>query len=687
MARRDQDLEDLVAQMFGMRFPRPDDGGTDDAIPVDAQIDDPNDSDDDDGESENAPSSEKPEKRSSARKKHAAAEKGGSARGRRSARAASGGGGRRHGLDEELLGSFADWSRRALIVLAVVAVLALAACYWWFHPAINLRSQQVWNWLVLIAVLVMAALGIVGIRHPARAQLMRRLMLVPGAVIVIYAAGLLLSQPFIPGNAERYANVLDTQDAAFADEIEEVDYADVPVIDRDSAVLLGNRAMGSIPEYVSQFEISSAYSQINYQGRPVRVSPLVYADLFKWFSNRDQGIPAYVMVDMVTQEAEIVRLDQGIMYSESEPLARSIDRYAQLKYPTYMFDQKSFELDEEGTPWWVFPVQRRTIGLFGGATIQRVVLVNACTGETEDYAVEDCPEWVDRAYPSDLIIQQYNWSGAYQNGWINSWLGQEGVVRVSTGTDEQLGYNYIAQGPDIYLYAGVTSVTADNSNVGFILVNQRTGDSRYFAVAGATEESAMASAEGALQNLRYQATYPLLLNVAGNPTYFMSLKDDAGLVKMYAMINVEQYQSVATGETVEQCQADYLALLAEDGLLSEEEAAAASTEAEASGTIATMAQAVIDGNSHFYVTLEGDSAIYDFALPGLLPIVTYEAGDEIEFSYAEAEDGSRTATELVEKGGAAVAAHDASENDDEAAEADTAADAGEASAEADAAAA
>ena len=197
----------------------------------------------------------------------------------------------------------------------------------------------------------------------------------------------------------------------------------------------------------------------------------------------------------------------------------------------------------------------------------------------------------------------------------------------------------------------------------------------------------MASAEGALQNLRYRATYPLLLNVAGNPTYFMSLKDDAGLVKMYALINVEQYQSVATGETVEQCQADYLALLAEDGLLSEEEAAAVSTEAEASGTIATMAQAVIDGNSHFYVTLEGDSAIYDFALPGLLPIVTYEAGDEIEFSYAEAEDGSRTATELVEKGGAAVAAHDAGENNDEAAEADTAADAGEASAEADAAAA
>ena len=542
----------------------------------------------------------------------------------------------------------AAWGKRALIIAAVVLVVALVVCYWWFHPSLNLGSQQVWTWICGIALLAIMVLAVAAARSIKRAELLKKLMVLPGAVIAAFLVGLLLSQPFVPGNAERYASVLTTTDGDFATDIEQVDYADVPVIDRDSAVLLGNRAMGSIPEYVSQFEIADTYSQINYHGRPVRVSPLAYADLFKWFSNRDSGIPAYVIVDMVTQEAEVVRLEQPILYSDSEPLMRNVDRHVQLSYPSYMFDQKSFELDEEGNPWWVYPVQRKTIGLFGGTTIARVVLVNACTGETQDYAVEECPTWVDRAYPADLLIEQYNWSGAYQGGWLNSWLGQEGVVRTTSGTNGELGYNYIAQGEDIYLYTGVSSVTADNSNVGFILVNQRTGDSRYYALerGGATEDSAMASAEGQVQHLGYQATYPLLLNVAGQPTYFMALKDAAGLVKMYAMINVEQYQSVATGSSVEQCQESYLTMLAADGLLTDDAAADASSQREVSGVVATIAQAVIEGNSHFYVTLEGDSTgtIYDFALPEMVEIVAYQPGDEIAFRCGEKIEGLVTVT-------------------------------------------
>lgn len=545
-----------------------------------------------------------------------------------------------------LVDRVATWGRRALIVAAVVLVVVLAACYWWFHPSLSLQSMQIWTWIVGICLVALLVLPVLAARSAKRTKLYRRLMIVPAAPVVGFVVGLLLSQPFFPGNAERYASVLDTTDGVFAEDIEEVDYSEVPVIDRDSAILLGNRAMGSIPEYVSQFEIADTYSQINYQGRPVRVSPLVYADLFKWFSNRDTGIPAYVLVDMVTQEAEVVRLEDPILYSDSEPLARNVDRHVQLSYPSLMFDQKSFELDEEGHPWWVYPVQRRTIGTFGGTDIYAVVLVDACTGETDFYAVEEVPTWVDRAYPSDLLIEQYNWSGMYENGWLNSWLGQEGVVRTTPGTNGQLGYNYIAQGEDIYLYTGVTSVTADDSSVGFILVNQRTGESHFYPVAGATEASAMASAEGQLQNLRYQATYPILLNVAGQPTYFVSLKDDAGLVKMFAMINIEQYQSVATGSTVEECQEAYLALLAADGLLSEEEAADASVTVEVSGEVATIAQAVVDGNSHFYVTLADDAtgAIYDFALPDLLEIVTYQPGDQIAFRCVEKSEEAVTVT-------------------------------------------
>jgi predicted membrane protein len=576
-----------------------------------------------------------------------------------------------------IMETIAMWSRRALIALAVVALLVLAGCYWWFHPAINLHSTQVWGWILLVCAVLIVALVVMGIRHKSKKGLFHKLIAVPVLVIVCYFVGIVSGFSVIPGNAARYASVLELTDGNFAEDIAEVDYSEIPVIDRDSAVLLGNRAMGSIPEYVSQFEISSIYSQINYQGRPVRVSPLVYADLFKWFINRDEGIPAYVIVDMTTQEAEVVRLEQPILYSESEPLARNIDRYVQLKYPTYIFDEKSFELDEDGTPWWVFPVQTRTVGLFEGTTIARVVLVNACTGETEDYAIADCPEWVDRAYPSDLLVEQYNWYGLYSGGWLNSWLGQVGVVQTTPGTDGNLGYNYIAQNDDVYLYSGVSSVTADNSIVGFILVNQRTGDAQYFSVAGATEESAMTSAEGQVQNLRYSATFPLLLNIDGQPTYFMALKDDAGLVKKYAMVNIEHYQNVAVGDTVAECEAAYVKLLATNGMIDAGEAAVELVAtADASGTIATITEAVVDGNSHFYVTLEGDDAIYDFALPTMLPIVTYQVGDEVEFSYAEGDAANTvTAFEDIDATGSVFAAA-ADEAED--AEADDAEDADEA---------
>ena len=617
------DRENLMRMLRMLGIPVPEGDADDGAIPVDAVVDDAGSSDE--GSADPSPKG---------------ASGGSRAGGRRPS--GKGGSGRRGGrhVGGELLGRIARWSRRALVILLAVLACALAAGYWWFHPALNLQSPQVWSWIIVIAAVAAVALKVMSLRSGRRAVVFRRLIALPVAVIAAFAIGVIAGMPIVPGNAERYASILQTTDGDFAEDIEEVDYSEVPVIDRASAILLGDRAMGSIPEYVSQFEISDAYSQINYRGRPVRVSPLVYADLFKWFSNRDQGIPAYVLVDMVTQEAEVVRLDEPIRYSESEPLARNVDRYVQLAYPTYMFDQKSFELDDDGAPWWVYPVQRRTIGLFEGTTIQRVVLVNACTGETEDYAVDEVPSWVDRAYPSDLIIEQYNWSGMYANGWLNSWLGQRDVVRTTRGTDGELGYNYIAQGEDIYLYSGVSSVTADSSNIGFILVNQRTGESHFYPVAGATEDSAMQSAEGELQNLRYQATFPLLLNVAGEPTYFMSMKDDAGLVKMYAMINVEHYQNVATGSTVAACQDGYLAMLAADGTLSDEQAAASGAQREVSGTIATVAQAVVDGNSHFYVTLEGDAAIYDFALPDQLEIVRYRVGDAISFTCMDEEDAA-----------------------------------------------
>ena len=547
--------------------------------------------------------------------------------------------------------------KKALIITAVLVLLIVAVAYWWFHPPINIHSVDTWMFLVVFILLPLFLLWNVKSRtyetgnskvdpNRTKAKAFKVASWIPVAIALVGVVGALASLSVFPGNAAKYASVLETQDADFAQDIQQVDYSEIPIIDRDSAALLGNRAMGNIPEYVSQFEIAGTYSQINYQGTPVRVSPLGYADLFKWLTNRTQGIPAYALVDMTTQDAQIVKLgDRAIFYSRSEPLARNIDRYVQLKYPFYMFDEKSFEIDEDGQPWWICPVQTRTIGLFGGTTIERVVMVNATTGECTDLAIDDAPQWVDRAYPAELLIQQYNWSGKYQDGWLNSWLGQKNVVQTTPGTDGNVGYNYIAKDDDVWVYTGVTSATADNSIVGFVLVNQRTAESHYYPVAGATEESAMQSAEGAVQNLRYSATFPILINVSEQPTYFMALKDNAGTVKKFAMVDIQHYQNVATGDTVAETQKSYQAMLATSGTLSGD-AAEANTQ-EQTGAIRSMTQAVLDGNSHFYVTLEGVEGIYDFALPAQLGIVGYREGDTITFKYI-AGDTTNSVQELVD---------------------------------------
>lgn len=581
---------------------------------------------------------------------------------------------------------FASMGKKAAIICAILAVVIVAGAYWWFHPPINIHSVDTW---LFIAVVILLPSFIYfrskqraytsGTPHvssnPGKAKTFKFLAAIPVAVFVLLLVGTLLSASFFPGNAQKYASILETTDMEFTQDIQEVDYNEIPVIDRASAVLLGNRTMGAMSDLVSQFEISPLYSQINYQDHPVRVSPLVYADLFKWLQNREQGIPAYVVVDMTSQDAEVIRLegDKTIKYSESEPLARNIDRYVQLKYPFYMFGEKSFEIDDDGNAWWICPVRDFTIGLFGGETVSRAVLVNAATGECQDLAVADVPEWVDRVYPAELLISQYNWSGMYSDGWFNSWLGQNGVVQTTPGSDGTLGYNYLAKDDDVWMYTGVTSATGDNSIVGFVLVNQRTAESHFYSVAGATEDSAMSSAEGQVQNLRYEATFPILINVSNTPTYFMALKDDAGLVKKYAMVDIRSYQNVAVGDTVADTQKSYMSLIAANG--SSEAPADSSSVLEATGVVKTVAQAVIEGNSHFYLTLDGDGHIYDFALPGIIDVVSYGVGDTISLRYIEG-DPTSVVQEIVE----------AKANESDASAADKAKDADDAKAADDAAA-
>ena len=377
---------------------------------------------------------------------------------------------------------------------------------------------------------------------------------------------------------------------------------------------------------VSQFEVTSDYSQINYLGKPVRVTPLTYASPIKWLTNQGNGIPAYILIDMTTQDTECVKLTEGIKYSKGEYFNRNIYRHLRFKFPTYIFaEQIFFEIDDEGTPYWVCPVKKFNIGLFGGQTIGRVVLCNAQTGECTDYAVEDVPTWIDKVYSAELLIDLYDYSGLLKHGYWNSLLGQKDCLQSTNG------YNYIALDDDVWVYTGVTSVSGDQSNVGFVLMNQRTMETRYYKVEGAIEDSAMSSAEGQVQNLGYRATFPLLLNIADEPTYFMALKDSAGLVKKYAMVNVQKYQWVAIGDTLKECEKNYTELLNTNGIVS----SMAEELKSITGQIKSISPIVLEGNTHYYICLENSDDIFDLDMQdkSLIQIVKYQVGDQVVFEY------------------------------------------------------
>lgn len=525
------------------------------------------------------------------------------------------------------------FSGKNILINLIVTIVAGFIYFYVELPPINLHSAAFYSFFLFLSVVYcITAVITSGIYRQAENgktfwKLLKGSCIVPliviGAVFVIYVVGGLLSSVVIRSGA--YAKLITVETGDFTQDIEEISFDQIPMLYRDSAEKLGDRKLGELADMVSQFEVADNYTQINYKGRPVRVTPLRYGDIFKWLNNRSAGLPAYLIIDMVTQEVDVVRLPEGMHYTTAEHFSRNLYRHLRFQYPTYIFNEPTFEIDEEGTPYWVCPRIVKRIGLFGGTDIQGAVLVNAITGESQYYT--DIPTWVDGVYSAEIIMDQYDYYGTYQGGFINSLFGQKNV----TVTTE--GYNYIAANDDVYVYTGVTSAGSDESNIGFILTNQRTKQTTFYSIAGAEEFSAMNSAEGVVQHLNYSATFPLLLNISNQPTYFMALKDYAGLVKMYAMVNVQQYQIVATGASVEECQSNYYKLLRQNKLDTGEAPILPADEDTVTGIVTALRSAVIDGTTMYYVTLDAGNTVYCISAGEVEKVILLNVGDRITITY------------------------------------------------------
>lgn len=526
-------------------------------------------------------------------------------------------------------------------VIAFVILLVVEAIFYYFAtPAINIHKPGFWMWVIVtLGLIYVCSLDFTAERifisdkkneSLGFTPISKYILYLMAACVLVLVIGGIVSSKLIM--ASKYANIIEIEEGDFTTDVPESDnISNIALMDTDSAQIIGERAIGSLSDVVSQYEVSTEYSTIDYNGVPMKVASLEYAGFFKYMNNKTDGIPGYVLVDPVKNEAKYVKLTQPIKYSPSAYFNHNLQRHVQLSYPNYDFNGYYFELDNDGNPYYICPVLSPNAGLFGAKDVKGIVICDPCTGDCEYMDVANVPNWVDRVYDGDLACKKYNWNGMLSGGFLNSIVGNKGC---KVTTDD---YGYKVMEGDVWVYTGVTSVNGDQSNIGFVLMNSRTGESKYFSIAGAEEHSAMSSAEGQVQNLGYVASFPSLININGVPTYIMVLKDNAGLVKMYALVNVEKYNIVATGATQKDALVSYRKLLAQNEIISDDKTATEDTPSKKI-TVKDIRYITMDGETYVYIT-DKDGAVYKQNFADNEALIFIQENDIITVYYIEAEDG------------------------------------------------
>ena len=575
------------------------------------------------------------------------------------------------------------WLR--LLISAVLTIIAGGVVYYMMLPAMNFKDINMYMFLIILVVLFMVffAIACKANKKIERREYVKKKSLVPiiivGVIIVVTAIGWLCGATIF--RASSYSELLPVTASDFETDAEKLSVDSVPRVDEPRALTLADQQLGSLSEYKSQYVVSNTTTMINYNGRPVRVAYLEYADVFKWFNNTKEGVPAYMIIDLVSQKVTVVncveKFGSCIQYSPTELFNEKLIRHIRFQYPTELLDTPNFEIDDTGHPYWITPVLDKTIGLFGGNDVKGAIITDALSGESSYHSIDEIRsdenlQWIDVVYLASLLIEQYDYYGKFQNGFWNSIIFQNDVSQASQG------YGYIAMDDDVWIYTGVTSSESDASNFGFILSNQRTKETRYYEAGGAIESAAQQSAEDAVQNYQYAATFPILLDIEGQPTYFMSLYGTSNTVKGYALVNLADKTIVGTG-IVDEMKSDakalnaavenYIQALKDKNIINsnidmneylvdetdENQGGTASqtpdsngaetpqttpsqTGSQVTGEVASILTSVNDGNTYYYLQING--TYYYISVADCMDVLLVKTGDTVTVTVGGEAEGS-----------------------------------------------
>ena len=574
------------------------------------------------------------------------------------------------------------WLR--LLISAVLTIIAGGIVYYMMLPALNFKDVNMYIFIMVLIVLFMVffALACKANKKIERREYIKKKSKVPviivAALVVVMAIGWLCGATIF--RASSYNKLMPVTTSEFSTDFEKLSVDSVPRVDESRALTLADQQLGSLSEYKSQYVVSNTTTMINYNNRPVRVAYLEYADVFKWFNNTKEGVPAYMIIDLISQKVTVVncveQFGSCIQYSPTELFNEKLIRHIRFQYPTELLDTPNFEISDDGHPYWITPVLDKTIGLFGGTDVNGAIITDALSGESVYYDIEqvrsdESLQWIDVVYSANLLVQQYDYYGKFQNGFWNSIIFQNDVSQASQGN------GYIAMDDDVWIYTGVTSSESDASNFGFILSNQRTKETRYYENGGAIETAAQQSAEDAVQNYQYAATFPILLDIEGQPTYFMSLYGSSNTVKGYALVNLADKTIVGTG-IVDEMKSDAKALNAavenyiqalkdkniigtdinvDEYLVDETDEDAGGTAQETptengntaapsapaadgsqvTGEVTSILTSVNNGNTYYYLQING--TYYYISVADCMDVLLVQTGDTVTVTVGSEADG------------------------------------------------
>lgn len=512
-------------------------------------------------------------------------------------------------------------------------------------PAWNFRSKGFCFFIFLMALVATILLGISEYIIDEKPIGVITGVVVTVLILIVLLSGIISSAKMF--HASRYQSLITIEEGNFDEEITQInDTSNITIVDVSTADKLGDRTIANLKN-ASWYEVDNEYNVILYHGQQFRISPINYGGFWKYLKAKTDGIPGYVIVNSITQEAQLVTLEKPIKYSPSAYFSYDLTRHLRSQYPSCMFGSSFFEIDEDGNPYWITSVKSANIGLFGGQKEEYFIITDACTGESMRYSTEELPDWVDHAFDLSYLMQLVNYNFKYVNGFFNFSQTNVNVTSYQYKDKDFDGYNTAISSDGVVFYTGVTPASSAESNIGFILANPRTGVVKFYDCPGAEESSAQSAAEGLVQNLDYKATFPTILNVDGEPTYFMCLKDKAKLIQGYVLCNVANYTMVVQDKTIEGALEQYKAKINGENSETPDKDEEQADVKLANGIISEIYQAEIDGYTYFYFKLEHDENIYMSSITNSNKQVFLSVGTKVKIEYVlSAEDGVYTVTKI-----------------------------------------